>query len=113
MKIAKIITILSFFLFISTAVNAQETKEKKPTINSSKKESNKIVHKGVDYYIIDGMWYAKFKKRYVFKTAPKGAKVPFKPGKGVMVTMGGKKYFKCNGIFYKKLKPDLYEVVRL
>jgi len=111
MKFYKLLIVL-FLFSITTAINAQETQEKKPTINSSKKQENIVNYKGVDYYIIEGMWYAKFKKRLVFKQAPTGAKVPFIPGKGEMVTLGGKKYFKCNGVFYKKLKPELYEVTR-
>ncbi len=111
--IYKIISIVFFLCFGLATVNAQETTEKKPTINSSKKEPGEFKYKGVNYFIIDGIWYAKYKKRYVFVKAPLGALVPFTPGKGAMVTMGGKKYYKCNGIFYKKLKPDLFEVVRI
>ena len=61
-------------------------------------------------YIIDGIWYSKFKKRYVLKQAPKGAIINFTPKDGKMVIMGGKKYYKCKGVFYKKTKDSLYEV---
>ena len=93
-----------------TSVNAQTTDNKKATINSTDRQIEKTTHDGIDYYIIDGIWYSKFKKRYVLKQAPKGAIINFTPKDGKMVIMGGKKYYKCKGVFYKKTKDSLYEV---
>lgn len=86
---------------------------KKATINSSEKEIKTIAYKGITYYIIDGIWYTKMKKKYVLRAAPKGAKINFKPSDGEYVTMYGKKYYKCKGVFYKELKDTTYQVVML
>ena len=84
----------------------------KNTINSSEKKAQKVKFDGIDYYVIDGIWHTKFKNKYILKQAPKGVKLNFIPKGGKMVTMGGKKYYKSNGVFYKKLKGGFYEVVR-
>ena len=53
------------------------------------------------------------KNKYVLRQAPKGAKIKFLPQGGKPVIMGGVKYYKCKGVFYKKNKTDdLYEVAR-
>ena len=97
--------------FISfTSVNAQVDSTEKATINKSEKEISEIKHDGINYYVINGIWYIKFKNKLVLRRAPKGAKITFLPKDGKMVTMGGKKYYKSNGIFYKKLKGSMYEV---
>ena len=84
----------------------------KSTINTSARKAQKVNHNGIDYYIIDGIWHTKFKKKYILRQPPKGARLNFVPEGGKTVTMGGKKYYKSNGIFYKKLKEGSYEVVR-
>ena len=102
---------------ISNSVNAQKIASKDTattkTIRSSEKEIKEIVHKGITYYIFNGTWHTKMKNRYVLRNPPKGAKIGFKPEGGEFVTMHGKKYYKCKGIFYKQQKDSLYEVVRL
>ena len=102
---------------VSNSMNAQkvvsENKTTTKTIRSSEKEINEIVHSGITYYIFNGTWHTKMKNRYVLKNAPKGAKINFKPEGGESVTMHGKKYYKCKGIFYKQNKDSLYEVVRI
>ena len=84
----------------------------KNTINSSDKKAKKVNFDGIDYYVIDGIWYTKFKNKFILKKAPKGAKLTFIPKGGKIVTMGGKKYYKSNGVFYKKVKGGFYEVAR-
>tara|TARA_R110002073_G_scaffold4213_1_gene27895 strand:- start:35462 stop:35809 length:348 start_codon:yes stop_codon:yes gene_type:complete len=105
--------VLVVFLGFNT-IAAQEvatTTSKKATINSSDKDINIVVHNDITYYIIDGIWHTKMKKRYVLRSAPKGAKIDFRPADGEYVTMYGKKYYKCKGVFYKELKDSIYEVV--
>lgn len=86
---------------------------KKSTINSSEKKAKKIKFKNIEYYVIDGMWHTKLKNKYVLRKAPKGAKLDFLPEGGVSVIMGGVRYYKCKGVFYKKNRnDDLYEVAR-
>ena len=99
--------------------NAKEAKSDpnkdtgKGTINSSDKKSQKVKYDGIEYYVIDGIWYTKFKSKYVLRQAPKGAKTYFIPAGGKMVTMGGVNYYKCKGVFYKKTnKSGVYEIVR-
>ena len=110
------LVVIAVFL-ISNSVNAQKiaSKEKTTTktIRSSEKEIKQLVHKGITYYIFNGTWHTKMKNRYVLRNAPKGAKISFIPDGGEFVTMHGKKYYKCNGIFYKQQKDSLYEVVRI
>lgn len=89
-----------------------DTKDHKKTIKVTKKKEQKVLHKGITYYVIDGMWHTKMKNRYVLKTAPEGAKTDFIPTGGKLVTLAGKEYYKCRGVFYKKLKTGLYEIER-
>ncbi|HHC78515.1 MAG TPA: hypothetical protein ENK46_01440 [Flavobacteriia bacterium] len=119
----RIIAAMAFFgITVFNTVMAQETvKNENPvkklvstkgTINSSHKKALKVNYKGVEYYIIDGIWHTKFKNKLILKQPPKGARLTFVPEGGEMVTMGGKKYYKSNGIFYKKIKGGFYEVAR-
>lgn len=115
MKKLQIIAILGIAMLSFNGVNAQSdtgNTTKKATINSSEKEPEKITHKNIDYYIIDGVWYAKIKKRFVLRPAPKGAKLKNLPKGGENVVMAGIKYYKLNGVFYKKIKNGMYEVSR-
>ncbi len=80
----------------------------------NKTEIFEIEHKGIKYYILNGIWHTKMKNnRFVLRNAPKGAKISFKPQGGTYVKMHGKKYYRCKGIFYKELKDSIYEVVRI
>ena len=93
--------------------NTKGINETKSTINSSDKKAKNVKFDNIDYYVIEGMWYTKLKNKYVLRQAPKGAKIKFLPRGGKLVTMGGVKYYKCKGVFYKKNKTDdLYEVSR-
>jgi len=114
MKKLQLIAVLAFAILSFNSLNAQSKTDttKKATINSSEKQPEKITHKNVDYYIIDGVWYAKIKKRFVLRTAPKGAKLKNLPKGGENVVMGGVKYYKYHGVFYKKAKGGGYEVAR-
>ncbi|MDJ0646809.1 MAG: hypothetical protein QNJ57_12575 [Flavobacteriaceae bacterium] len=88
------------------------TTDHKKTIKVTEKKEKIVVHKGVTYYVIDGMWHTKMKNRYILKTAPDGAKIDFIPDGGKLVTLAGKKYYKCRGVFYKRLKDGTYEIER-
>lgn len=115
MKKLQLIAILSIVMLSSNVVIAQSKTSaptKKETINTSKKEPEKITHKDIDYYIIDGIWYAKINNRFVLRTAPKGAKLKNLPKGGEEVTLAGIKYYRLNGVFYKKIKGGMYEVAR-
>ncbi len=97
---------------LDTELIRSKDSTKKNTINSSDKKAQKINFKGINYYVIDGLWHTKFKNKFILKQAPKGAKLNFIPKGGKLVTMGGKKYYKSNGVFYKKVKGGFYEVAR-
>ena len=94
---------------IGTITKVNSTKK---TINISEKTAQKVTFEGIDYYVIEGIWHTKFKNRYVLHKAPKGARLHFIPKGGKTVTMGGRKYYKYNNVFYKKIKGGFYEVVR-
>jgi len=105
-------------LAISNTSTAQEKADTSKTTTktirtSSDKEIKEIVHKGITYYVFNSTWHTKMKNRYVLRNAPKGAKIDFKPDGGEYVTMHGRKYYRCRGIFYKELKDNIYEVVRI
>ena len=87
-------------------------KDHKKTIKVTEKQEKLVVHEGITYYVIDGMWHTKMKNRYVLKPAPEGAQTDFIPDGGKLVTLAGKKYYKCRGVFYKKIKNGLYEIER-
>jgi len=110
-----IIVILTAFNVSNAQNNDIEKKinETKKTINTTDKEAKRIKFKDVEYYIIEGIWYIKIENKYVLRQAPKGAKIDFLPKGGEPVVMGGIRYYKCKGIFYKKNRnDDLYEVAR-
>jgi len=92
--------------------SADSTADRKKTIKVTEKKEKIVKHEGITYYVIDGMWHTKMKNRYVLKTAPKGAKTDFIPEGGKVVTLAGKKYYKCRGVFYKKIPGGLYEIER-
>lgn len=118
MKKLRPILFVVFFFSIASMVNAQETKENgkvnksKSTINATDKIPKKVVFNDLDYYVIDGIWYGKFKNKYVLRQAPEGARIDFLPKNGKIVILVGKKYYKCKGVFYKKTKDGLYQVAR-
>lgn len=92
---------------------AQTSPNEKETIIATKKKEAKIVkHDGITFYVIDGLWHTKMKNKYVLRAAPKGARLDFIPTGGKLVQMGGKKYYKCKGVFYIKTKDGNYEVSR-
>ena len=123
MKKIKLSLLLVIILTAFNVTHAQDTTKNKvstkkidntkSTINSSEKEAKNIKFDKIDYYVIEGMWYTKLKNKYVLRQAPKGAKIDFLPQGGKPVIMGGVRYYKCKGVFYKKNKTDdLYEVAR-
>lgn len=114
MKKLQFIAALAVVLLSFSTINAQSNADtsKKATINSSEKTPEKITFKDVDYYIIDGVWYAKINKRFVLRTAPKGAKLKNLPKGCETKVLGGIKYYTLKGVFYKKLKNGMYEVAR-
>lgn len=88
------------------------TDSSKTTINTTAKQIHHIKFDGINYYIIDGIWYTKFKNKLTLRRAPKGANIPFLPKNSKIEIMGGIKYYKANGVFYKRINNNLYEVAR-
>jgi len=108
-----IVAITSSNVILAQEVADKTKNSKSKTIRSSENEIKEVVHNGITYYIFNSTWHTKMKNRYVLRNAPKGAKLDFKPEGGTYVTMHGKKYYKCKGIFYKEYKDSIFEVVRL
>lgn len=116
-KLILSLLVVNVFIFSNT-INAQKLSDKTKsattkTIRTDKEEIKLIEHNGVTYYIINSTWHTKMKNRYVLRNAPKGARIDFKPKGGEYIIMGGKKYYKCKGIFYKQHKDSIFEVVRI
>lgn len=118
MKAYKIFTGLLLISISFTQVQGQVASvdsaelETKATINNSDKKAIEIQYDGINYYVIDGLWHTKFKNRLILRQPPKGLRIKFLPKNGKNVVMGGKKYYKCKGIFYKKIKKGLYEIAK-
>ena len=113
-RITICLTALVAMAFSST-ISAQKVADSNTTktIVTAEKVIKKTEYKGITYYIFNGTWHTKMKNRYVLRNAPKGAKITFKPEGGEFVTMHGKKYYHCKGIYYREIKDSLYEVVRI
>lgn len=117
MKKLKLSLLLLLGIGVLNMAYAQEKEnpgkvEPKSTINATDKTPKKIVHENIDYYVIDGIWYGKFKNKYVLRQAPEGAILDFLPKNGEAVTLTGKQYYKCKGVFYAKTQDGKYEVAR-
>jgi len=61
-----------------------------------------VVHKKVNYYYADGVWYHKARGKYVVVNAPMGMTVKRLPRGYKVVKIKGRKYYKYRGVVYKK-----------
>jgi len=61
-----------------------------------------IIHKKVNYYHSDGVWYHRTRGKYVVVNAPIGVKVKRLPRGYKVVKIRGRKYYKYRGVVYKK-----------
>ena len=57
---------------------------------------------GITYRLAAGVWYKPLGRRYVVCAPPVGIKVNILPRGHKMVYVRGKRYYKFNGIYYKK-----------
>ncbi|MCK0130898.1 hypothetical protein MWU59_05215 [Flavobacteriaceae bacterium F08102] len=103
---------LVILLLLSTIGVSAQTASQLKTINTTDKESEIVIHKDLEYHIIDGIWYLKSNEKLILRKAPKGARLKRLPKGGEYIVLGGKKYYRLNGVFYKKIKKDLFEVAR-
>lgn len=112
MKKLKFSFVFAIGLIGMQLTQAQTSNQEKETIIITEKKDEKIVkHQGITFYVINGIWHTKMKNKYVLRAAPKGAVIDELPKGGENVRMAGKMYYKCKGVFYKKIGKK-YQVAR-
>lgn len=93
-------------VFLSTVTTQCATAESTQPINKvSKIEVYKprvVVHRNVEYYRNNGVWYKKKNKRYVVVTAPVGARISVLPKGSKIVRVKNTRYYRCKGVYYKR-----------
>lgn len=82
----------------------------KKVVEKIDKNTTVLIFKGTEYRVLDGIWYAKINNKLTLRKAPVGAKINVLPKNGEFLTLTGKEYYKCKGVFYEKLKKGGYIV---
>ncbi len=105
MKISRIIliTLVAIFTFnISSAQVTLKVYPKRGAVVTKIHKSNVFVHKKVNYYYADGIWYNRTRGKYLVVGAPKGVAIKRLPRGHKVVKINGRKYYKYRGVVYKK-----------
>jgi hypothetical protein len=105
MKISRIILITLVAIFTINMSSAQVTLKVYPTkgvVVAKIHNSKVIVHKKVNYYYADGVWYNGTRGKYLVVGAPKGVTIKRLPRGYKVVRVNGRKYYKYRGVLYKK-----------
>ena len=61
-----------------------------------------IIHKKVNYYYADGVWYNRKSGKYLVVGAPNGVVIKRLPKGFKVIKINGRKYYKYRGVVYKK-----------
>ena len=106
MKNFKILVIgIALFGTIIT-VNAQRTVDhiypKHGTVVTTVKKPSVFVHKKINFYFADGVWYKAKGRKYVVSAAPIGIRVRKLPRGNKLVMVNGRKLYNYKGVWYKK-----------
>ena len=105
MKPLKIILLATIFLFafqISSAQVVVKIYPKKGTVITKIHKPKVVVHKKVNYYYADGVWYNRARGQYVVIGAPQGVKIRRLPRGYKVLKHYGRTYYKYRGVVYKK-----------
>ncbi len=106
-----LITTIAFLTFnISSAQVTLKIYPKKGVVVTKLSKPKIVVHKKVNYYCADGVWYNKVKGRYVVVGVPLGVSLKRLPRGYKVVKIQGKTYYKYRGVIYKKYRRN-YVVV--
>jgi len=105
MKISRIIIITLLVLFAFNLGSAQVVLKiypKKGAVVTKIHRPKVIVHKKVNYYYADGVWYNRNRGKYLVVGAPNGVAIKRLPRGYKLVKINGKKHYKYRGVVYKK-----------
>lgn len=105
MKNPRVLLIVLIALFSFTTTNAQVTLKiypKRGAVVTKIHKPKVVVHKQVNYYYADGVWYNRNRGKYVVAKAPVGITVKRLPRGYRTVRIKGRKYYKYRGVVYKK-----------
>lgn len=98
-----LITLITVFTFNSSfAQVAVKVYPKRGIVVTKINKPSVVVHKKVNYYYADGVWYTKKQRAYVVVGAPVGVTVRRLPRGRRVVKINGRKYYKYRGVVYKK-----------
>lgn len=99
----QLIVLLAFFpMNISSAQVAIKVYPKRGAVVTKIHKPKVVVHKNVNFYWSDGVWYNRSRGKYVVVHAPIGVKVKKLPRGHKVIKIKGRKYYKYRGVVYKK-----------
>lgn len=97
------ITLIAIFAFnVSSAQVTLKIYPKRGALVTKINKPNVIVHKKVNYYHADGVWYNRVRGKYVVVSAPVGVTIKRLPRGYKVFKIKGRKYYKYRGVVYKK-----------
>ena len=70
-----------------------------------------IVHGGVTYRYVNGVYYRPYGPGFTMVTPPIGIHVSVLPAGFTTVLVSGRTYFVCGGVYYVEVSPNVYEVI--
>ncbi len=114
MKKLKILFIVMVLFGATAGVQAHKIKvhHKHGTVVAKVHHPKVLVHKGVNYYYANGIWYRPYGRKYVVSRAPIGIRVKYLPRGFRKVRINGIKYYTYNGVWYTKNR-GYFTVVRV
>lgn len=105
MKTLKILLVIGLMLGAFGSAEAQRVVRvypKKGTVVTTIHKPKVYKYGGIKYRFAAGIWYKPYGRRYVVCAAPAGIKINILPRGHKIVYVRGKRYYKYNGIYYKK-----------
>ena len=114
MKKLKVLIIIAALFGATAGIQAHSIKvlHKRGTVITKVHHPKVVVHKGVNFYYANGIWYKPYGRKYVVCRAPIGIRVKYIPRGYQRVRINGVKYYTYNGVWYTK-KRGYYTVVRV
>ena len=106
MKRMKTILVTVALLGTILAVNAQRTVvrvyPRYGTVVTTVVKPQLVVHKNMNFYYSDGIWYKARGRRYVVCAAPVGVRLRTLPRGSNMVYVHGRRLYNYRGVWYKR-----------
>lgn len=105
MKTLKILLVLALMLGAFGNANAQRVVKVYPrygTVVTTVHKPRIYKFHGIKYRFAAGVWYKPYGRKYVVCAAPVGISISVLPRGHKIVYVRGKRYYKFNGVYYKK-----------